>query len=323
MKLNGTFPAAIGKLTMLVNLQIAYNGLTSPLPSLAKLDQLQSLRIEGSTFAGPGLVPADFFTGLGTMSYVNLGNNPFSAWSFPDSLQLAKPPLINFSVDSCILTGRIPQFLATFAQRTFMSLANNKITGTVPVSLGLAPPVVLCLQNQTLFGTIEFAANLGNVQTLRLDGNNFNGRLPDFSNLTELEEIYLNNNKFTRLVPTSLLNLGKLTKVTLSENLLQGPVSSFSSKLTDVNNAPVTNSYCLPSIGDCDPRVIVLLLGTSSVRFPRVVGVLIYQRWHKPMTREVIEVEMIQVPWNPLASPGLQITFEIVERATGGFNDTN
>lgn len=119
-KLNGTFPATIGELTMLVKLQIVYSGLTGPLPSLAKLDQLQSLRIEGNTFVGPGLVPADFFTCLGTMSYVSLGNNPFSSWSFLDSLQLVEPPLINFSVDLCILTGRIPQFLATFAQLTYV-----------------------------------------------------------------------------------------------------------------------------------------------------------------------------------------------------------
>nr|AAV31215.1 hypothetical protein [Oryza sativa Japonica Group]BAA90518.1 unnamed protein product [Oryza sativa] len=71
-KLNGTFPATIGELTMLVKLQIVYSGLTGPLPSLAKLDQLQSLRIEGNTFVGPGLVPADFFTCLEFAA--NLGN---------------------------------------------------------------------------------------------------------------------------------------------------------------------------------------------------------------------------------------------------------
>jgi hypothetical protein len=37
----------------------------------------------------------------------------------------------------------------------------------------------------------------------------------------------------------------------------------------------------------------VAIIGTMGIV---VIGVLIYRRWHKPTTREVVKVEMIQVP---------------------------
>jgi len=68
----------------------------------------------------------------------------------------------------------------------------------------------------------------------------------------------LSLNKLTGPVPASLLGLLWLKVVNLTSNLFHGPMSVFA-HWVEVDNAPGCNNFCLPSLGDCDPRMELLL----------------------------------------------------------------
>ncbi|KAL7181116.1 hypothetical protein ACSBR1_040056 [Camellia fascicularis] len=105
---------------------------------------------------------------------------------------------------------------------------------------------------------------------LWLNSNNFSGQFPDFSRLTWLTNFAMLDNSITGQVPTSLVNLPRLTAVRLMNNLLQGPTPKFnSSVMVDTENG--SNSFCLLDPGvACDPRVNTLLLIAESVGYPTV-----------------------------------------------------
>ena len=88
--------------------------------------------------------------------------------------------------------------------------------------------------------------------------NAFTGPLPDFSALKDLQVLSLSLNKLTGPVPASLLGLLWLKVVNLTSNLFHGPMSVFA-HWVEVDNAPGCNNFCLPSLGDCDPRMELLL----------------------------------------------------------------
>lgn len=100
-----------------------------------------------------------------------------------------------------------------------------------------------------------------------LQGNSFSGPLPDFSLNTMLQNFSVRDNQITGPVPQSLTNLASLRVVNLTNNLLQGPVPEFEpSVAVDMING--TNSFCLNTGANCDPRVSTLLSVAQSVGYP-------------------------------------------------------
>ncbi|KAK0572957.1 hypothetical protein LWI29_000976 [Acer saccharum] len=96
------------------------------------------------------------------------------------------------------------------------------------------------------------------LSQLWLHGNLFTGPIPDLSGLGSLEDLSFRDNQLTGIVPLSLVNLPKLGKVNLTNNLLQGPTPKFdnSKVVVDMNNG--SNSFCLDDLGlACDDRITV------------------------------------------------------------------
>ncbi|KAK3026389.1 hypothetical protein RJ639_042599 [Escallonia herrerae] len=69
------------------------------------------------------------------------------------------------------------------------------------------------------------------------------------------------------VVPMSLVNLGSLKVVNLTNNLLQGPMSGFNCSVV-MDLVKETNSFCLSTLGECDPRVNTLLPVVKSMDYP-------------------------------------------------------
>lgn len=270
--LSGLLPSSISNLTSLTRLELQSNKISGKLPSLKGLSTLQVLLLHGNLFT---FMPSDFFSGLTSMQVVSLDYNPFDPWELPLSLKDCSA-LVNFSANGVNLTGSVPEMLAdagSFPGLTHVNLAFNMLEGTLPPGFGLGSPItVLWLNGQNgksggLTGDISVVRNMTNLQQLWLHSNQFSGPLPDFSQLVGLWDLELRDNHLTGPVPTSLPAIKTLKNVTLTNNLLQGPVPEFA-KDVHLDMDVATERFCLKVPGDCDPRVTALLSAVKEFGYP-------------------------------------------------------
>ncbi|KAK1577483.1 hypothetical protein Q3G72_022145 [Acer saccharum] len=267
--LQGTLPWNLQKLTQLERLELQWNNISGPLPSLNGLSSLQVLMLSNNHLNS---VPSDFFSGLTSLQSVEIDNNPFSGWQIPQSLKNASS-LQNFSANSANVTGQIPGFLGPddFPGLSILHLAFNQLVGGLPESFSGSQIQSLWVNGQKgnakLSGSIHVIQNMTSLKEVWLHSNSFSGPLPDFSGLKELESLSLRDNSFTGPVPASLLKLESLKSLNLTNNLLQGPMPVFKSSVS-LDLAKDSNSFCLPSPGECDPRVNTLLLIANSMGYP-------------------------------------------------------
>ncbi|KAJ1410546.1 Serine/threonine-protein kinase, active site [Sesbania bispinosa] len=268
--LHGTLPDSLQKLSELQHLELQFNNFSGPLPTLNGLSSLQVLMASNNRFTA---IPADFFAGMSQLISVEIDNNPFEPWEIPQSLRNASA-LQNFSANSANIKGKVPDFFGAdvFPGLTLLHLALNNLEGGLPSSFSGSQIESLWLNGQKsdgkLGGTVEVLQNMTSLTQVWLHSNAFTGPLPDFSGLKSLEDLSLRDNSFTGPVPSSLVSLKSLKVVNLTNNMFQGPMPVFGDGV-QVDNTKDSNSFCLPSPGDCDPRVQVLLSVVEVLGYPK------------------------------------------------------
>lgn len=266
--LSGSLPTSLNKLMNLQILEVQWNQLTGPLPSLSGLGSLQRILLNNNNFTS---IPSDFFKGMTSLQAVYLDYNPFSSWVIPDSLKDASA-LNTFSATSANISGTIPEFLSSssFSGLTTLHLSFNSLEGGLPSTFSGSQIQSLWLNGQSsskLNGSIAVIQNMTELSEIWLHGNLFTGPLPDFSGLTQLQNFSVRDNSLTGPVPNSLRQLPSLVTVNLTNNLLQGPMPKFKDSVK-VDNSGV-NSFCLNTPGTpCDSRVNNLLAVVQSVGYP-------------------------------------------------------
>uniref|UniRef100_A0A1J3GQ45 non-specific serine/threonine protein kinase n=1 Tax=Noccaea caerulescens TaxID=107243 RepID=A0A1J3GQ45_NOCCA len=263
--LQGTLSPDLRNLSELERLELQWNNISGSVPSLSGLASLQVLMLSNNRFES---IPSDIFQGLSSLQSFEVDNNPFQSWEIPESLRNASA-LQNFSANSANVSGKLPGFLGPdeFPGLSVLHLAFNNLEGELPLGLSGSQIQSLWLNGQKLTGSIDVLQNMTSLREVWLHSNGFSGSLPDFSGLKELESLSLRDNSFTGLVPASLMSLESLKVVNLTNNHLQGPVPLFKSSVS-VDLDKDSNSFCLPSPGECDPRVKSLLLIVSSMDYP-------------------------------------------------------
>ncbi|KAF2290500.1 hypothetical protein GH714_014143 [Hevea brasiliensis] len=268
--LRGTLPSNLQNLTQLERLELQWNNISGLLPSLNGLSSLQVIMLSGNQFTS---IPSDFFTGLSSLKAVEIDNNPFSSWVIPESIKNSST-LQNFSANSANISGSIPNFFGpdAFPGLTILHLAFNELEGELPASFAGSQILSLWLNGQKsegkLTGRIDVIQNMTLLKDVWLHSNGFTGPLPDFSGLKDLQLLSIRDNSFTGPVPLSLVNLESLNVVNLTNNFFQGPMPVFNS-LVSVDMNKDSNSFCLPSPGECDSRVNTLLLILKSMGYPQ------------------------------------------------------
>ncbi|XP_074284725.1 receptor protein kinase TMK1-like [Silene latifolia] len=267
--LEGTLPADLSVLTSLERLELQWNKLSGSLPSLKGLNSLQVIMLSNNNFSS---IPIDFFDGLTSLQSVDIDNNPLDAWEIPESLKDASS-LKNFSANSANVIGKIPDIFGSdsFPGLVNLHLAFNNLEGELPssfIGFGIQSLWVNGQKSEgKLGGRIDVLQNMTSLKEVWLHDNGFSGPLPDFSGLNDLQVLSVRDNLLTGVVPLSLMKLDSLTVVNLTNNLLQGPVPVFKSSVV-VDSTNNTNSFCLPSPGDCSPQVNVLLSVAKSMCYP-------------------------------------------------------
>ncbi|CAN0890755.1 Receptor protein kinase TMK1 [Linum grandiflorum] len=269
--LKGTLPPDLQNLTQLERLELQWNSISGPLPTLSGLGSLQVVMLSNNLF---DFIPPNFFQGLSSLQAVEIDENPFASWEIPESVKDASS-LQNFSANSANISGSVPDFFFnpdSFPGLASLHLAFNNLEGFLPSSVSGSPIESLWLNGQKsqgkLTGSVDVLKNMTSLKEVWLHDNGFSGSLPDFGGLTSLEKLSLRDNSFTGPVPASLTVLESLTVVNLTNNLFQGPVPEFKSSVA-VDMVKDSNSFCLPTPGQCDSRVNVLLSIVKDMGYPR------------------------------------------------------
>nr|CAB3491151.1 unnamed protein product [Digitaria exilis] len=150
----------------------------------------------------------------------------------------------SITLNSNKFSGPIPASLGSLSKLYWLDLADNVLTGGLPISDGTNPgldnltkTLHLLLDNNNFSGS--FPPTLGLVtalEVLRLDSNyHLTGPVPaNFNNLTHLVELYLENLNISGQLPQALFHLPVLQTVRLRGNYFNGTLnisSDFSSQL--------------------------------------------------------------------------------------------
>ncbi|KAF2555851.1 hypothetical protein F2Q68_00017730 [Brassica cretica] len=147
--ISGTLTCDLRNLLSLAVFDVMGNNLTGKIPSLAGLKSLERVLVNDNGFTS---IDADFFTGLSSLQFLNLDNNPLRPWKIPYSLTNATS-LVVFSAANCNLSGRIPDFdwRITFPNMTTtLTLSSNSLVGELPTSFAGSYIQILMLNGQDL-----------------------------------------------------------------------------------------------------------------------------------------------------------------------------
>ncbi|KAJ6836605.1 receptor-like kinase TMK3 [Iris pallida] len=272
LKLSGTLPEHLNKLTELSNLGLQNNNLSGSLPSFSGLSKLQYAYLGNNQF---DTIPSDFLVGLTSLQVISLNNNPLNqstGWTLPsdisDSVQLT-----NLSLSGCNLAGQIPDFLGSMSSLAVLEMSYNMLTGRIPTSLSGSQLRILKLNNQQgsgLTGSIDVVASMTQLTLVWLHGNSFTGPIPSgIGDCTSLMQVSLNNNQLVGLIPENLTALPRLQSLQLGNNKLMGPIPNVS--FSNFKYDP--NPFCQSTPGlPCAPEVTALLGFLGGMDYPESVA---------------------------------------------------
>ena len=189
--LDGSIPAALGRLSALERLYLHRNNLTGEIPGeLSELTNLVWLRLYNNDLSGE--IPD--LTGMDSLERLYIHEND--------------------------LSGGIPATLGNLSSLTHMLLQRNDLSGEIPAMLGdMSSLVWLGLYDNMLMGGIPMElGSLSNLERLYLHGNMLSGEVPmEIGNLSALTNLWLNNNSgLSGQLPMSLDTLANLERVRIS-----------------------------------------------------------------------------------------------------------
>ncbi|XP_013583352.1 PREDICTED: receptor-like kinase TMK2 [Brassica oleracea var. oleracea] len=263
-----TVTCDLRNLSSLTVFDVMGNNLTGKIPSLAVLKSLERVLVNDNGFTS---IDADFFTGLSSLQFVNLDNNPLRPWNIPYSLTDATS-LVVFSAANCNLSREIPDlhWNVTFPNMTTLTLSSNSLVGELPKRASGSYIQILMLNGQNLNGSISVLTSMPVLTEVSLQENRFSGTIPDVHGLTSLKVFNVSGNKLTGIIPESIFKLSSLSYVGLGNNLLHGPTPGLFPEHDRFDRRGV-NNFCLDVPGaPCDMRVNVLLLTVEGSGFPVV-----------------------------------------------------
>ena len=231
-QLSGRLPEALGQLTSLTELRIADNALTGRLPLSLANTPMEVLDYSGTSLCvadDPGyrtwlngiarttgaLVPCPPLTEREILEIV-YGSTDGGNWAEREGW-LSGAPLDEWHGVDTDRTGRV----------VALRLANNRLSGTVPVELGhLSALTTLELRGNRLHRRIPL--ELGGLEDLRrldLSWNQLDGAIPDeLGQLRELAYLSLSGNQLSGSIPSALGDLLHLQSLLLSRNRLSGRI---------------------------------------------------------------------------------------------------
>ncbi|CAL5346609.1 unnamed protein product [Camellia sinensis] len=197
----GSIPSELGQNGKLIELDLSTNKLTGLLPKfLCSGRKLKILILLNNFLFGP--LPDDLGK-CDSLSRVRLGQNYLNG-SIPNGF-LYLPELSLMELHNNYLTGQFEEERSKVASKlTQLNLSNNRLSGSLPSSIG----------------------NFSSLNILLLNGNRFTGEIPsDTGRLKNILKLDMSRNNFSGGIPPEIGNCLLLTYLDLSQNQLSGPIS--------------------------------------------------------------------------------------------------
>ena len=138
----------------------------------------------------------------------------------------------NLNLTNMGLKGQFPQGIKNCSSLTGLDLSGNELSGAIPS---------------------DISQLLSAVLKLDLSFNNFSGEIPkSIVNCTDLYLLRLDNNQLTGLIPPEIGQL-QLTKFSVANNLLSGPVPVFSNPIIHAESYANNRGLCGAPLEPCIP----------------------------------------------------------------------
>ncbi|BBH06406.1 Leucine-rich repeat protein kinase family protein [Prunus dulcis] len=189
------------------------------------LTELRSLILAGCSFNGE--IP-DELGNLAELSF--FASSQYDFFIFPT---LCKSLVLLRALNSNNFSGAIPPSLGKLSKLYWLDLADNQLTGTIPISTYHSPGLDLLLK----------------AKHFHLNKNQLSGIIPSklFSSKMALIHLLLDGNRFTGTIPVTLGLIKTLEVLRLDTNALAGSVPSDLNNLTNVNELDLSNNSFDPS----------------------------------------------------------------------------
>lgn len=232
--LNGTIPAALGRLSSLVVLNLHSNMLSGSIPDISSMTSLEELYLANNELSGS--IPES----LGAMTNVR------ELWLWGNQLEGPIPDLSGMTGLTMLklqdnrLTGGVPTWLGSMDSLRYLLLHNNPLGGEIPEELGQNNILqYLWLHSTGLTGEIpDELAGMAGLFDLNLRDNRLTGQIPEqLGSMSNLRWLRLHGNNLTGAIPMQLGNLSSLTHLWLADNELTGPIPSELGELGDTLTA--------------------------------------------------------------------------------------
>ena len=245
--LTGRLPSELGYLSNLLWLYLQGNSVSGKVPrELGLLSQLQRLDLSHNSLSGE--LPME----LGRLSHLRrlyLGGNALSGAIPKEFGDLSRLQRLYLGYNS--LSGEIPKELGQLSQLEWLILDANSLSGVIPKELGyLSELQWLGLKHNSLSGPLP--SELGNLSRLRLlylRNNALIGEIPrELGNLSRLESLFLNNNALSGVIPRELGDLSELRSLFLNSNSLSGTIPTELGKLSQLESLNLANNQLLGKI---------------------------------------------------------------------------
>jgi Leucine-rich repeat (LRR) protein len=228
-RLTGTIPTSLWNASRLQLLYLGDNSLSGTLSSaLSRLAALTDLSFDHNMFTGT--IP-DAPRVYSKMTSFQVNDN-FLSGTLPQAL-FQSPLLASLSIGDNFLSGAIPLVSRKQAGTRLETVlcGNNKLSGTVPESLGFRGDTLtfLNLSSNYLTGTLSAAliSSLTHINFMYASDNALTGTLPaNWSMCAFLSYLFLDSNHLTGPLPAALATAPSLQSLNLSHNHLSGTVST-------------------------------------------------------------------------------------------------
>ncbi|KAK7412507.1 hypothetical protein VNO78_03971 [Psophocarpus tetragonolobus] len=285
--LNGSLPLSINAIQNLSYIDLSNNYLTGKIPVFwMGMQSLQIIDLSSNSFSGG--IPTSICS-LPSLSILELSNNNLSAnlsssfqnctslqtlslgnnslfGTMPKEITKNLPLLRELLLRGNTLTGIIPEELCNLHFMHVLDLAENNLSGSLPICLGdihgfklpqtyfiydlmysfvfpgFAPytkHVDLILKGRD----IEYLKQMPVQSSIDLSNNNFCGEIPE--NLTELFHLGALNlswNKLIGNIPNNMGSLKDLESLDLSHNRLSGPIPPSMASLTFLSHLNLSHN---------------------------------------------------------------------------------
>ncbi|KAL2331107.1 hypothetical protein Fmac_018688 [Flemingia macrophylla] len=248
--LQGSFPASLGDMRQLNNLDMSNNNLSGKIPhDFGKgSNDLRFLKLSNNNLHGPFLPSGSNFTKLLSL---HQANNNFKG-NIPNGI-MNSTELRMLDLSNNQLHGEMPSWIGNFQNLTFLILSQNSLEGPIPMTFcKLTKLAYVDISQNNLNGTLPKCVTMPNLKYLHLQNNKFNGPIPIvLVNSPLLLTMNLVNNKFSGQIPQWIRSFLNLRILLLKKNKLDGLIPIDACHLKKISILDLSQNNLSGSIPSC------------------------------------------------------------------------